>query len=104
LLGLMPQRIHVMNPMVIGFIKWYYTVTEIFLGKGFALDKIVVFNTFLNVNEAHLVKGLLESHGIKSFLFDELAVTFVPLVGGVRLMVRESDLAEARQVLAREGV
>ncbi|MFZ5647714.1 MAG: DUF2007 domain-containing protein [Bacillota bacterium] len=67
------------------------------------MDNLVLLGNFIDPNEAHIVKGLLESEGIPSFIFGELAAAFVPLPGSIRLMVRESDLEKARNLLSREN-
>lgn len=67
----------------------------------------VVFTTASPV-EAQLVKGLLESQGIKVFLFDEnisrMNPLLTPIVGGVRVVVPGSQAAEAAAVLRDHGV
>ena len=53
--------------------------------------------------EAHIVKGLLESNGIPCVLTSDLApsVYAFPLgaASGMRVMVRQSDAAEARELV-----
>lgn len=66
------------------------------------MDKLVQLSAFYDPNEAHIVKGMLESKGIPSFIFGELAAAFVPLPGSIRLMVRVSDLDKAKSLLSRE--
>ena len=66
------------------------------------MDKLVKVAAFLDVNEAYLAKGLLESEGIEALLFDEHAavVVYTPYaMGGLRLMVKQSDLARAKSIL-----
>ncbi|NLJ75945.1 MAG: DUF2007 domain-containing protein [Peptococcaceae bacterium] len=70
------------------------------------MEKLVKVAAFLDVNEAHLAKGLLESEGIDALLFDERSAIVVYTtfaLGGLRLMVRESDLARAKSILAGKG-
>jgi hypothetical protein len=50
--------------------------------------------------EALLVKSLLESFGVASFLPDELTVTFRGNMASVRLQVADEDAASARSILA----
>jgi len=54
-------------------------------------------------SEAYIVKGRLESEGIKTFLFDDITIDTDPLVsnaiGGVKLKVLASQEQEALQVL-----
>lgn len=66
------------------------------------MEKLVKAAAFLDVNEAYLAKGLLESEGIEALLFDEHSaiVVYTPYaVGGLRLMVKESDLDRAKSIL-----
>lgn len=66
------------------------------------MEKLVKAAAFLDINEAYLAKGLLESEGIEALLFDEhsAVVVYTPYaVGGLRLMVKESDLERAKNIL-----
>lgn len=63
------------------------------------MEKLVTVTTFINTNEAYIAKGLLESKGIQSWVFDEHASTYVPF-REVRLVVMLSDLEEVRKVLS----
>lgn len=67
-------------------------------------DRLVNVATLSDVVEAYLLKGLLEGEGLTVFLFDEHAAAYTPFViGGMRLMVKESDLERAKELLnARE--
>lgn len=67
------------------------------------MDKIITLAKYINANEAHIAKGLLESLGIKAWVFDENASAYGPLIGEVRLAVRLSNLKEAREILDLEG-
>lgn len=61
----------------------------------------VTLARFLNSTEAHVIKGLLESEGIKAWLYDERGAAYTPfVVGGVRLAVRKSDLARATEIMS----
>ena len=68
------------------------------------MEKLVKAAAFLDINEAYLAKGLLESEGIEALLFDEHAnVVYTPYaLGGIRLMVKQSDLARVKSILACE--
>lgn len=59
-------------------------------------ENIVVYQTFTDPVNAHIVKGLLDSNGIGCFLSDENIVNVNPLyaqaVGGVKLNVFEKDI------------
>jgi len=64
------------------------------------MEKLVTIATFLNVAEAHIVKGLLESEGIQVFIYDEQATMYSPnYVGGVRLVVKQSDVENAKRII-----
>ncbi|MCG9967085.1 DUF2007 domain-containing protein [Pelotomaculum terephthalicicum JT] len=66
------------------------------------MDKLVTIATYLNVSEAHIVKGLLESEGIQVFIYDEQAtINFVNLIGGVRLVVKQSDVERAKIIISQ---
>lgn len=66
-------------------------------------EPILPVETFWDATEAHLARGALEEAGIDSVVADDNAVAVMPLhvgaIGGVKLLVRESDLARARKVL-----
>lgn len=70
-------------------------------------DKIVVYQTFTDPNEAHIVKGLLDSYEIECFLSDENIVTLNALysnaVGGVKLNVFEKDVDRIESILKSEN-
>ena len=70
-------------------------------------DKIVVYETFIDPINAHIVKGLLESYGIECYLSDELMVTlngyFSPAIGGVKLHVFEKDIDRIYTLLKSEN-
>jgi hypothetical protein len=59
-------------------------------------DKIVIYETFADPINAHIVKGLLESNGIQCFLSDEYMVSLKPIlnqaIGGIKLNVFEKDI------------
>ena len=69
-------------------------------------DKIVIFQTYTDPINAHIVKGLLESNGIRCFLTDENIITvntlYAQAVGGVKLNVFEKDIQIINVILASE--
>ena len=71
-------------------------------------DKIVVYKTFLDPVNAHIVKGLLESYGIRCFLTDELMATlnmgYCAAIGGVKLHVFEKDVDHIRAILTSKNI
>lgn len=66
------------------------------------MEKLVTVATYASPSEAHIMKGLLESEGIESFLFDELTAAYMPMVIRIRLVVRQSDLEKAAKILGEE--
>lgn len=63
---------------------------------------LVQLKIFMDIAEARIAKAALEAYGIPAFLFDEhLGGIMFPAVNvlGVRLMVLESRLAEAMELL-----
>ena len=58
-------------------------------------------------HEAHLVKGYLESNGIETLMKDELTTQVVNIyssaIGGVKLLVRDSDFGQGIQLLKDGG-
>ncbi|MGK7395213.1 MAG: DUF2007 domain-containing protein [Candidatus Cyclobacteriaceae bacterium M3_2C_046] len=74
-------------------------------GKNQEQDKIVIFKTFNNPIEANIVKGRLQSAGIKCFLKEDNVSTF-PIhnlfVGGIKLMILQSDQEKAAEIIDDE--
>ena len=66
--------------------------------------KWVTVKTFDNSIDAHLLKSKLESEEIICRLFDENMVSLNPLfnvtVGGIKLKIKEADIAKAKTILA----
>lgn len=66
----------------------------------------VRIKTFDNYIEANMIAGILENEGIPSFLQDEFTVTIDPIlsnaVGGIKLVVPESDAERAVEILQSE--
>jgi|GEM_PF-927344 len=63
-------------------------------------NRPVVVASFLNPNEAHIFRGLLENEGIEAFVYHERSATIMPItVGGIQVAVRERDLDMARSLL-----
>ncbi len=65
---------------------------------------LIAFNF---THEAHQVKGYLEANGVETFLKDELTtqvISYLPsAIGGVKLLVRESDYEQGIQLLKEGG-
>ena len=60
---------------------------------------MVTISNFPNEQEAAIAQGMLESNGIPSMVSDQNNL-YVPVFGGVALMVREQDADRARHLLA----
>lgn len=69
--------------------------------------KIVIYQTYIDPNRAYIVKGLLDSYGIKCFLSDENMLTlnamYSSAVGGVKLNVFEKDICRISSILESEN-
>ena len=61
--------------------------------------------SFDNSFKANITLTKLESYGIECYLYDEQTVNMNPIysnaIGGIRLMVKEEDLEETRQLLQK---
>ncbi len=72
------------------------------------LDKIVVYQAFIDPIYANIVKGILDSCGIECFLSDENMVTlnalYSPAVGGVKLHVFEKDIGQITALLQSQNI
>jgi putative signal transducing protein len=66
-------------------------------------DKLITVESFSTVMEAQLASGKLESSGIWATIFDENVINtnwmYSNALGGVKVKVREEDIAEAREIL-----
>jgi len=71
------------------------------------VDEWVLFRTYSNIHEASFYRSVLEGSGVECFLPDENIAGMRPelslMIGGVRMLVRKSDLRRAEDVLASEG-
>lgn len=55
--------------------------------------------TFMDLQEAHVVKGMLEAEGIPAVVVDENTARYTPAIGGARLQVCDEDYDRAMRVL-----
>ncbi len=66
-----------------------------------------VIITFTYPYEAHLAKGKLESEGIEVMINDELTAQinnfYSNAIGGVKVLVKETDFERAKQILIESG-
>ena len=53
-----------------------------------------------SVDEALMLRSLLEDSGIRAYVPDELTVTFRGQLGSVRLQVEDEDTETARGIIA----
>lgn len=53
-----------------------------------------------SVDEALLLRSLLDDSGITAYVPDELTVTYLGQAGGIRLQVDDGDVAAAKNILA----
>jgi hypothetical protein len=53
-----------------------------------------------SVDEALMLRSVLEDSGITAFVPDELTVTFKGQAGGVRLQVQNEDAETAKKIIA----
>nr|WP_242537977.1 DUF2007 domain-containing protein [Vibrio parahaemolyticus] len=67
---------------------------------------VIVVARFSFPHEAHIAKASLDSAGIESHIADEHTVNtqwlYSNAMGGVRLMVSDSDVEEAKQILSSD--
>ena len=71
------------------------------------MNKLVTILSFPNIHELAIVRGRLESEGIKCFVQDDNVIQANPFysnaIGGVKLQVRESDVESAKEILKETG-
>ncbi|MFI3323308.1 MAG: DUF2007 domain-containing protein [Rikenellaceae bacterium] len=64
-------------------------------------DEMVVFREFASVNEAEVVRSVLESAGIQSTLGNEYMSAFYPVgVIYAQIIIRREDLERAKAVVS----
>lgn len=65
--------------------------------------ELITLQTFQLAHKAYLLKSILNSDGIESYIYDEYLVTANPMysntVGGIKLKIRKRDFELACQVL-----
>lgn len=54
------------------------------------MDELVTIDNYNSLEEAYIVKGMLENNGIPALVIDDNNL-YVPVFNGVRLQVRKSD-------------
>jgi len=70
------------------------------------LRRLATVGQFLNMSDALLTKGVLESAGIDSFLRNEntARLSWSNLVGGIMVQVAEEDLEQAQAILEESAL
>jgi hypothetical protein len=72
-----------------------------------AHDDLVIIASFGSALEAELAKGFLEAQGVQATFADEnvsrIANHLQPMIGGVKLQVRQEDAERARLLLSEAG-
>ncbi|NVK22039.1 MAG: DUF2007 domain-containing protein [Kangiellaceae bacterium] len=64
---------------------------------------LVVVETYTNTMQAHIAKGLLESHGINAVLMHEqFHSTYAFALGEIPLMVDDENCLRAKEILSSE--
>lgn len=63
---------------------------------------MITIATFANAQEASIVQGMLEANGINAMISDQNNL-YVPVFGGVTLLVDEADAARAEELLKSHG-
>ena len=70
-------------------------------------NNIICFATYNDLTNAYLVKNILESNDIFSFIENENITTANPFltnaVGGIRLMINENDLEIASSLINKDN-
>lgn len=71
--------------------------------KDLTMDDFKMLISFTYPHEAHIAKGYMESNGIETLLKDEMTVSvnnfYSNAVGGVKLLVKDSDYKKGIQLL-----
>ncbi|HSY60994.1 MAG TPA: hypothetical protein VK796_03915 [Cytophaga sp.] len=64
---------------------------------------LITLQTFQLAHKAYLLKSILESEGIESYIYDEHIVTAQPMyantVGGIKLKIQKKDFEKTCQIL-----
>lgn len=64
---------------------------------------LVVVENYADTTQAHIAKGLLETHGIEATILHEgFNSTYGAAIGDVPLMVDEENLIRAKEILNQE--
>ncbi|MDE6316835.1 MAG: DUF2007 domain-containing protein [Muribaculaceae bacterium] len=66
------------------------------------MDELVTIANYSSIEEAYIVKGMLESNGIPTMVINDDNL-YVPVFNGVRLQVRASDAKKAEALISASG-
>ncbi|MDE5874149.1 MAG: DUF2007 domain-containing protein [Muribaculaceae bacterium] len=66
------------------------------------MDRTATLATYSTIEDAYIVKGMLESNGIPALVRNENNL-YVPIFDGVSVMVFEKDFEKARKLLEEHG-
>ncbi|MDE6577904.1 MAG: DUF2007 domain-containing protein [Muribaculaceae bacterium] len=66
------------------------------------MDSTVTLVTYSTLEEAYIVKGMLESHGIPALVRNENNL-YVPIFDGVSVVIFEKDWDKAQKLLVEYG-
>ncbi len=71
------------------------------------MNNWITIRSFTYPHEAHMAKAMLESEGIEVFIKDELTAQvnnfYSNAIGGVKLLVKQSDYSQALSILVEAG-
>ena len=71
------------------------------------MEHLTTVISFTLPHDAHFAKAKLQSEGVEVFIKDEMTAQvhnfYSNAIGGVKLQVRESDVAIAHQILVQSG-
>lgn len=70
--------------------------------------KLVTIQTYTYPHELAIVRGLLDSEGIETFVRDEMTAQVNPFytnaIGGIKLQVAEEDAQKALEIMLQHGL
>lgn len=70
------------------------------------MEKLIEITAFSNVNDAYILRTLLESENISCFLQDENSATIMngyANIGGVKVMISSEDYTRAAELMKQHG-
>ncbi|MGL5637505.1 MAG: DUF2007 domain-containing protein [Bacteroidales bacterium] len=68
------------------------------------MNRLIEVTAFNQVNDAYILRSLLESHGIDTFIQDEnMASIYSVGVGGIKVMVASADLEKVKEIMDEHG-